>query len=97
MGRRKFKRFISKYEDDAVLVKSTIIRFEYRNKEINNRLKNVFYIESKSYPENGRMCVLWGRCCANAGDEVECKGRINEQGVFLCWSMIIKNAGQSSA
>jgi hypothetical protein len=43
------------------------------------------------------MCVLWGRCCANAGDEVECKGRINEQGVFLCWSMIIKNAGQSSA
>ena len=37
MERRKFKRFISKYENDAVLINSTIINFECRNEEICER------------------------------------------------------------
>lgn len=97
MARRKYKRFISKYENDAVLINSTIINFEYKNKEVGERFKNVFFLKSTKFPETGRLSILWGRCSANIGDEVICKGRIDEQGTFLCWSMMIKKQGQSSA
>lgn len=94
--RRKKKPYVSKWENDAVLITSIVLSFEYQNKEIGDRTKNVLYLKSKSYPETGRLCVLWGRCNARVGDEVMCKGRINEQGTFLIWSlMITKRAEQS--
>lgn len=94
--RRKKKPYVSKWEKEAILITSTVVSIEYKNADVGERIKNVFYLKSKHYPKKGRMCVLWGRCNANVGDEVMCKGRINEQGTFLIWSlMITKRAEQS--
>lgn len=89
MSRRKKKPYVSKWEKDAILITSKIINFEYKNKEVSDSLKNVFYLESSKYPQTGRMCVMWGRCNANEGDEIVAKGRINKDGVFLIWSFMI--------
>ena len=89
MSRRKKKPYVSKWEKDAILITSKIINFEYKNKEYGDSLKSVFYMQSSMFPQTGRMCVLWGRCNANAGDEVVCKGRFNKDGVFLIWSLMI--------
>lgn len=97
MSRKKHKkRYVSKYEEDSILITSTIIKIEQQNEIIGEKFKNVFYLKSKNYPETGRMCVSWGRTIFNVGDEITAKGRINTDGVFLVWSlMITKRAGKS--
>lgn len=97
MSRKKHrKRYVSRYEEDSILITSTIIKIEQQNEIIGEKFKNVFYLKSKNYPETGRMCVSWGRTIFNVGDEITAKGRINTDGVFLVWSlMITKRAGKS--
>ena len=87
MSRRKRKT--NRYADDAIVVTSTVVSIEYTNAEVGESIKNVFYLKSSKYPEHGRMCVSWGKCNAKVGDEVCCRGRINEQGTFLIWQMLI--------
>ena len=90
MSRRKFnRRFISKYEEDAVIITAKIVGIEQQNEIIGERYKNIFYLKSKDYPQTGKMCVYWGRTTFNTGDEIEAKGRINQDGVFLVWSYMI--------
>ena len=87
--RKKFVKKVSKFEKDAILITSRIVAIEQQNELIGENFKNVFYIESKQLPETGRMCVLWGRSSFNVGDKIQSKGRINEQGTFLAWSLMI--------
>ncbi len=70
MRRRKFVRK-SKYEDNAVLINSTIQKIDIQNEEIGDKYKNVFYIKSNTYPE-GRMCILWGESSFEVGDNIVC-------------------------
>lgn len=94
--RKRFERKPSKYEEQAILITSIIVGIDYQNEEVGERVKNVFYLKSKQYPETGRMCVLWGRSTFNVGDEVYCKGRLNEQGTFLVWSLMITKRAEKS-
>lgn len=94
--RKRFERKPSKYEEQAILITSIVVGIDYQNEEVGERVKNVFYLKSKQYPETGRMCVLWGRSSFNIGDEVMCKGRLNEQGTFLVWSLMITKRAEKS-
>lgn len=87
--KRKYVKRTSKYEKDAILINSKVISIKQQNEIVGERYKNIFYIESQQFPETGRMCILWGKSSFNVGDEIECKGRINEQGVFLAWTLLI--------
>lgn len=98
MARKKKVYKKSKWENEARLMETTILRFEEQNKICpNDKFKNVFYCESKVKPE-GRMCVLWERMLAQPGDKVVMKGRFNGE-VFLAWSLMImkraENKGES--
>ena len=95
MSRRKKKKTVSKYIDDAIVVTSKVVAIEYTNAEVGESIKNVFYMKSDKYPDKGRMCISWGRCSVKVGDEVCCKGRINEQGTFLIWTLLIVKRGNS--
>lgn len=85
MSRRKFIRKVSKYEDEAVLYTSQVLKIEEQNIIINEKYKTVFYCKSSKLPE-GRMCIAWGRTNIQAGDIVHMKGRMKDE-VFLVWSM----------
>lgn len=65
---------------------AVIDSFEERNKLIGDKFKNVFYCLGK---HGKRMCILWGQTNANAGDEVEMKGRYNND-TFICHKLYIK-------
>ena len=94
--RKKKKKFISKYENDAVLVRSKILKIELQNQEINGKLKTVFYCESKAIPE-GRMCVHWGRTNIQVSDEFEAKGRLTPEGTFIVWSLMFRRREQNAS
>ena len=55
--RKKKQKYVSKYENDAVLVHSKVLKIELQNQEINGKLKTVFYCESKAFPEG--TFVVW--------------------------------------
>jgi len=83
-----------KNKNNEILVVSTVISIEQQNIPTGENIKNVFYLKSEQYPKTGRMCILWGGYTFQAGDEVVCKGRIDERGVFLArWLTVIKKAG----
>ena len=88
MRKKQRKKYVSKYENDAVLISSVVTKIEIQNVEIKDKFKTVFYCESKAKPE-GRMCVQWGRSSVKVGDKFEAKGRITEDGTFLVWSLMI--------
>lgn len=94
MARKRFIRKPSKYEDQAILVESSIIEILEQNVEYaDGRLKNVFRCKSSTNPE-GRMCIQWGRTTFEVGSRVQMKGRIannNGNEVFLVWSSMIIN------
>lgn len=85
--RKKFVRQPSKYENDAILVTSTVKKIELQNVEMNEKLKTVFYCESNTIP-NGRLCIAWGRMNLEVGDKFQAKGRITPDGTFLIWSIL---------
>lgn len=85
--RHRYKRHISKYEEEAIIAEGRISKIDYQNQFIGEKYKTVFYVPSQLCPE-GRMCVKWGHTNINVGDYVEMKGRFND-GIFLCWSMKI--------
>lgn len=93
--RKKKEKYVSKYENDAVLVHSKILKIELQNQEINGKLKTVFYCESKAFPE-GRMCVHWGRTNIQVGDEFQAKGRLTPEGIFVVWSLMFRRREQSA-
>lgn len=101
MTRRKFfKKQSSKFLEDAVIVRTTIIEMIEKKKPYGDRYKNVFKCSSKKNPD-GRMCVLWGAYNLDVGYEIEMKGRNIEQGdqdIFLAWGVqIIKTPGEEKA
>lgn len=75
-------------EKNLRLYEAEILSFVEFNQIQNDKFKNVFYCSSKDNP-NGRMCVLWGRTAAQAGDTIIMKGRLKDN-IFLVWSMQIK-------
>lgn len=82
---RKYNNYYSKkWENEHILYTAKVIRIEEQNKEIGDKLKTVFFIESKIIPE-GRMCVTWGRTTFHVGDEVNLTGRLQGE-IFLVWS-----------
>lgn len=83
------KKKTSKYEEDAMIITSKVVGIEQQNCEIRGKVKNVFFLESKVYPETGRMCIMWGYTSFNVGDLLQCKGRITPDGTFLVWSLMI--------
>ena len=101
MGRRKrYIRKPSKYEDEATIVESTVTKIDFQNKEINGKLKTVFYCKSYLCPDgDGRMCITWQRNTIQIGDKVAMKGRFignesenpEERNVFIAWSVMILN------
>ena len=94
MTRRKKVYQKSKWNNEACLMETKILRFEEQNKiSPNEKFKNVFYCESKVKPE-GRMCVLWERTLAQPGDTVVMKGRLNGD-VFLVWSLMITKRAEN--
>jgi len=84
MARKPYIRRKSKYEDEAILYETEIIKIEFLNQEVKERWKSVFYAKSAVNPE-GRMCIYWGNCKMEEGDKVAMKGRMKD-GVFLCWN-----------
>lgn len=94
--RKKKQKFVSKYENDAVLVASKVVKIEMQNQEINGKLKTVFYCESKSIPE-GRMCVQWGRTNIQVGDEFQAKGRLTPEGIFIVWSLMFQRRERNAS
>ena len=80
--RKKFVRQPSKYENEAILVTSTVKKIELQNVEINEKLKTVFYCDSNTIPA-GRLCIVWGRTALEVGDEFQAKGRLNTDGTFF--------------
>lgn len=94
--RKKFIKQPSKYEKDAVMITTKILKVELQNFEVNKKYKTVFYCPSYEKPE-GRMCIVWGRTTFNAGDEITMTGRFND-GVFLVWKYLYKsmNVGATS-
>lgn len=87
--RRKPINSYGKWEEEVICVASKVLRFEVQNQEINEKLKTVFYCESKTQPE-GRMCVIWGRTTFKAGDEITMTGRLKNK-VFLVWKYFYKS------
>ena len=85
--RKKFVRQPSKYENEAILVTSTVKKIELQNVEVNEKLKTVFYCESNQLPE-GRLCIAWGRTNIDVGSRFQAKGRLLPDGTFLVWSML---------
>lgn len=107
MGRKKrYIRKPSKYKDEAMIVESIITKIDFQNKEINGKLKTVFYCRSYLCPDgDGRMCILWGYNTLSVGDRIQMKGRfisnnaINPEGrnVFIAWSAMILERREQSA
>jgi len=87
-ARRKPINDYGKWEKEAICIVSKVLRFEVQNQEIHEKLKTVFYCESKTQPE-GRMCVIWGRTTFNIGDEITMTGRLKDK-VFLVWRYLYK-------
>lgn len=87
MARRKFIKKTSKYEQDAIMIVSTVKKIELLNVEVNDKLKTVFYCESNQLPE-GRLCIAWGRTNIDVGSRFQAKGRLLPDGTFLVWSML---------
>ena len=85
----------SKYQDEAVIVETTVTNFVERNKfyEEKNKTKNVFtYKNSKG---TDQLCILWDYTTTNVGDRVLLKGRFTPQ-AFIVWNVIIiKRAEQT--
>lgn len=91
--RRRYKRQISKYEEQALNAEGKIIKIDYKNQIVGEKYKTVFYVPSLLCPE-GRRCVTWGHTNINVGDYVELKGRFNDD-IFLCWSIKIIRKSES--
>ena len=72
----------------AVLLSSRVKKIDFKNKEINGKLKTVFYAESKCFPETGRMCIQWGHSFLELGDKFEAQGKITPDGTFIVWSVM---------
>ena len=87
MAKKRFKQQPSKYENEAILLTSTVQRIEVQNIEINGKFKTVFYCKSHDKPE-GQSCVYWGRTTFKAGSRFNAKGRFTPDGTFLVWSMM---------
>ena len=87
MARKRFVKKLSKYEKDAMIVDSIVKKIELLNAEVNNKLKTVFYCESKDLPD-GRLCITWGRTNIEVGSRFQAKGRLLPDGTFLVWSML---------
>lgn len=91
MRKRNFKKTTSKFLENAVIVRTSIIEIIEKNKPYGNRYKNVFRCSSEKNP-NGRICVLWGKFNLEIGYEIEMKGRNIEQSgdsIFLAWGINI--------
>lgn len=92
MARKKKEKFVSKYADDAIIINTKVLEIEEQNvqyydeKKNKYRFKSVFYCASSS--GKPRMCVSWDRNTIQVGDEVQLKGRLNDD-VFLVWSLLI--------
>ena len=87
MRRKLKKRFVSKYENEALILTSTIERIEVQNVEINGKFKTVFYCKSNDKPE-GQLCIVWGRTTFKVGSRFNAKGRLTPDGTFLVWSIL---------
>ena len=87
MAKKRFKQQPSKYENEAILLTSTVQRIEVQNIEINGKFKTVFYCKSNDKPE-GQLCIVWGRTTFRAGSRFDAKGRFTPEGTFLVWSMM---------
>lgn len=88
--RRTFrKKYISKYEQEAIQVTKKIIKIDYLNQFCSEKYKSVFYVPSEINPDKPVMCVLWGYTSIGLGDEIEMKGRLLNN-IFLVWNLIIK-------
>lgn len=87
----KKRNFTSKIEEEAIIYDSVVQKIDYKNQEVNEKLKNCFYVKSENKPE-GVMCILWGRSSINVGDYISMKGRLKD-GVFLAWSLQILKRG----
>jgi hypothetical protein len=92
---RRYKK--SKYENDAIIITSTVTEIEQKNVEVSDKIKNVFYLKSNVFPERGRLCILWGYSNAKVGDTIRAKGRITPDGTFLAWSTQIVQKGNADA
>ena len=107
MGRRKkYIKKPSKYADEATIVESIVTKIDFQNKEINGKLKTVFYCKSYLCPDgDGRMCILWEYNTIKTGDKVQMKGRFvgneatnpEERNVFIAWSAMILERREQSA
>ena len=91
----KKRRKKSKYEDEAVLVKTKVNKIDFINQLVKDKYKSVFYCPSYIEPE-GRRCIYWGRITLEAGDEVEMKGRLSD-GTFLVWSLKLQGIEEEGA
>ena len=94
--RKRKQKFVSKYEDDAMIVASKVLKIEMQNQEMNGKLKTVFYCESQTKPE-GRMCVQWGKTNIQVGDEFQAKGRLTPEGTFIVWSLMFQRREQNAS
>ncbi len=72
----------------AVSFSSEVIKIDYQNKEINDKLKTVFYAKSKSFPDTGRMCIQWGPSCIEVNDKFDAQGKLTPEGAFIVWSIL---------
>ena len=75
MAKKRFKKQPSKYENEALLLTSTVERIEVQNAVINGKFKTVFYCKSDDNPE-GQICVYWQRTTFKVGSKF-----ITEKGV----------------
>lgn len=94
-NKRKYRKYESKYEKDALIVRGIISRIEKQNLTVGDKVKTVFYCPSKLRNAE-QMFVIWGRTTFNVGDELEMKGRFLNN-CFLVWShkIIKRNNAQT--
>lgn len=92
---RKRKKYVSKFEDSALLVSSKIIEIVESNKEYptKDKVKNVFKCATSS-DYDPKMCVYWGRLKISVGDEIQMKGRFKDN-VFLVWGLLITKKAEN--
>ena len=81
-------KYISKYENELMLVSAIVSEIIESNTECKNgNTKNVFKCESCKNPD-GQLCIFWGRTTICSGDKIQMKGRYKDD-VFLVWDMFI--------
>lgn len=92
MARKKKEKFVSKYADDATIINTKVLEIEEQNVQYYDEKKNKYRFKSVFYCASSRgkprMCVSWDRNTIQVGDEVQLKGRLNDD-VFLVWSLLI--------